>query len=245
MSSAEKQAHFPIKKQSSFCPKVKASNVFKQHIDSSEDDHSNSSLGRRLQGSAVPDDLIAEDDSGDENPKERIKRQILRQQQQINLRKVTADFNNYHIESTGPRCDNQFTTPIQEREEEKATSPAFPVHEEKVFDEPAATERRQSFTDECDSELKEIITVEILKKVSRIYSVQFHNIECEEIYGKIISFKFDQSFSLNPQTNVVSVSQMRKFIEYCAEQDTFPYGPVKLVVKEKLSNYHCIVDIEY
>lgn len=47
-------------------------------------------------------------------------------------------------------------------------------------------ERRESFVAECDQEIKDLISSEILKKISIVYSVQFHNIHPEELFSKIV-----------------------------------------------------------
>ena len=76
------------------------------------------------------------------------------------------------------------------------TSPKFPGESPKnrtiSEDAPAQTRQRQeSFGAECEQELRDVIAYDILKKISRIHSVQFHNIVPEESLGKIISFKIE------------------------------------------------------
>jgi hypothetical protein len=60
----------------------------------------------------------------------------------------------------------------------------------------------ESFAAECEQELIDVISTEIVKKVSRIFSVQFHNIEPEDTLGKIVSFKIDQTLQKKGLINV-------------------------------------------
>jgi len=55
-----------------------------------------------------------------------------------------------------------------------------------ALDEEETLLRRDSFNLECDEEIKDLIQNEIMKRISRIYSVQFHNIATEEVHGKIV-----------------------------------------------------------
>ena len=45
---------------------------------------------------------------------------------------------------------------------------------------------------EYDAKIKDLVKINC-KKVSRIFSVQFHKIVSNEILGKIVNFKFEQS----------------------------------------------------
>jgi hypothetical protein len=56
-------------------------------------------------------------------------------------------------------------------------------------------ERRESIAVECEQQIKDMIASDIIKNFSMLYTVQFHNIESEEIFGKTVCFKLDQSFS--------------------------------------------------
>ena len=53
-------------------------------------------------------------------------------------------------------------------------------------------ERRESLSGECENEVRELIQSEIVKKVSRLYQDLFHNIDPDEVFGKLVSFKFEQ-----------------------------------------------------
>ncbi len=88
---------------------------------------------------------------------------------------------------------------------------------------------------ECEQEIRDVLISEVIKKVSRIYSVQFHNIESEEIFGKIVSFKLDQGL-LGPGigSKDISISELRKMLESCSVNDELTLGAFKMIVKERL-----------
>jgi hypothetical protein len=70
-------------------------------------------------------------------------------------------------------------------------SPSFPSENQTASD--YQRDRKISYANECESEVRDLITYEINKNVMRIFSVQFHNIEVEETFGKIVNFKIDQN----------------------------------------------------
>ncbi len=90
----------------------------------------------------------------------------------LNIRKVTADFNNYFIESKNLGSNN---TPLGGQQEETKNDKNFTeeCHKLIIPEEPVTLnrERRESYAAECESELRDLIINEIGKKVSRIFSV--------------------------------------------------------------------------
>ena len=118
--------------------------------------------------------------------------------------------------------------------------------------------RKESFTSECEQEIKDILENYVKKKFSMIYQVQFHNVQPSDIMNKIVSFKFDkqqqqkqqQSYladqkPANPSYTGVSVTLLKEMLKNCSVNDEFTFSDMKLIVKEKVSIYHCVVDIEY
>jgi hypothetical protein len=105
-------------------------------------------------------------------------------------------------------------------------------------------ERRESYAAECESELRDMIVNEIQKKVSRIFSVQFHNVEPEEIFGKIVNFKIDQSLIGEKQEEKgLYLSNLVHLIENSRESDVIKYDGFKIIVKERLTQHNLIIDI--
>lgn len=83
----------------------------------------------------------------------------------LNIRKVTADFNNYFIESKNAAAGLQ-----EETKNDKNFSDE--CHKLVIPEEPVVNrDRRESYAAECESELRDLIVNEIAKKVSRIFSV--------------------------------------------------------------------------
>ena len=121
-----------------------------------EHDHTDDE-GSHINDDNITNDLVdQEDDSWDEKLKAQIKRQmnarIAGQQNTLNIRKVTADFNsNYFVSNNGGGAN------LDNLEEEKLTkispmfpgeSPKNPAHSE---DHPIQTRQRQeSFGAECE-----------------------------------------------------------------------------------------------
>jgi len=87
-----------------------------------------------------------------------------------------------------------------------------------------------------------VISFDILKKISRIHSVQFHNIVPEECLGKIISFKIDQSVI---GKGMVMVSELLAKMTDFQESQVIMYDDFKVIIKEKVSATSFIVDFIY
>lgn len=68
-----------------------------------------------------------------------------------------------------------------------------------------------------------------MKKISRIHSVQFHNIVPEESLEKIISFKIDQT---QQKTGVINVSELLEMMSSLKDNQIIAYDDFKLIIKE-------------
>ncbi len=97
-------------------------------------------------------------------------------------------------------------------------SPAFPnefqspqQNHQSALEEETTRQRRESFANEVEQEIQDLITHHILKNVSIIYSEQFHNIPTDVVVGKIARFKVDNS---TVQLGL-SIDKLRQLIQSC------------------------------
>jgi len=106
--------------------------------------------------------------------------------------------------------------------------------------------RKESFASDCEQEIRDLMDTEIKKKFSMIYSVQFHNVVAADSMNKVLCFKFDQKYLEQArQPAGVSVGELRSRLKDCKPGDSENLWGLNMTVKEKISQFHCLLDIEY